>query len=266
MRYVFDDLEKIRTGLAGKYLFLFLDCDGTLTPIVDTPDKAVILPKTKRLLGALSRKKGCRVAIISGRELGDIKKKFGLKGIIYSGNHGFQIQGPKIRYELAVSAGYKKILRLIQAQLEDKLTGIKGVFVENKKFSLVLHFRLADRQRVPLIKTVFHECVIFYLIRNKIKIRPGKEILEVMPPGRWDKGKIVAWLLARQEVLSKNGPILPVYIGDDATDEDAFKTLRANGFTVFVGQPGPSQAKYYVKNVQEVHKLLKYILDIRGIE
>ena len=266
MRYVFNDLDKLKRSLKDKYLFLFLDCDGTLTPIVDIPDKAIISGETKRLLYSLSQKKNCRIAIISGRGLADIKKKVGLKNIIYSGNHGFQIEGPKIKYEMAVPLGYKKILERIKIQLKEKLSGIKGVFVEDKKLSLALHFRLADRQQVTIVKTVFHESVILYLVRNKIKIRPGKKILEVIPPVHWDKGKIVLWLLARQEALSRSEKIIPIYIGDDTTDEDAFKALKNRGLTVFVGHVDSSQAKYYVKNIKEVHELLKYILDIQNIK
>ncbi len=259
MRYIFHDLEKIKRSLEGKYIFLFLDCDGTLAPIVNTPDKVIISPETKKLLGSLSQKKNCRIAIISGRTLADIKKRFGLKNIIYSGNHGFQIEGPKIKHELAVPLGYKKALRRIKTRLKEKLSGIKGVFVEDKKLSLALHFRLADKGQLPFIKTVFHESIILYLLKNKIKVSPGKKILEVRPPLRWDKGKIVLWLLGRQIFALKKENVLPVYIGDDVTDEDAFKALKNKGLTVFVGKPGNSKADYYLKSTEEVIKFLRLI-------
>lgn len=262
MRYVFGDLEKIKKNLESKFIFLFLDCDGTLTPIVATPEKTIISPETKKLLNLLSQKNNYRVAIISGRALADIKEKIGLKNIIYSGNHGFQIEGPKIKHEMVVPAGYKKVLQRIKAQLQEKLAGVKGVFVEDKKLSLALHFRLANLKQLPFIKTVFHESVILYLVSNKIKIRPGKKILEVIPPVHWNKGRIVLWLLARQEALSKTEKIIPIYIGDDTTDEDAFKALKNRGLTISVGYLGSSQAKYYVRDVKEVSKLLKYILNI----
>ena len=259
MRYIFHDLEKIKKSLEGKYIFLFLDCDGTLAPIVNTPDKVIISQETKKLLGSLSQKKNCRIAIISGRTLADIKKRFGLKNIIYSGNHGFQIEGPKIKHELAVPLGYKKALWRIKTRLKEKLSGIKGVFVEDKKLSLALHFRLADKRQLSFIKTVFHESIILYLVKNKIKVRPGKKILEVRPPLRWDKGKIVLWLLSRQIFALKKDNILPIYIGDDLTDEDAFKALKNKGLTVFVGKPGNSKADYYLKNTEEVTKFLRLI-------
>lgn len=243
---------------------MFLDCDGTLTPIVNTPNKVIISQKTRRLLDLLSRKKNCGIAIISGRSLDDIKKRVGLNNIIYSGNHGFQIEGPKIKHELAVPLGYKKVLQCIKAQLKEKLCGVKGVFVEDKKLSLALHFRLADKRQLTFIKTVFHESIILYLVKNKIKIRPGKKILEVIPPVHWDKGRIVLWLLARQVFALKKKNILPIYIGDDVTDEDAFKALKNKGLTVFVGETGNSKADYYLKDTKEVTKFLRLIMDLKS--
>ena len=263
MKNIFDYWDKLKEELGNKYIMLFLDYDGTLTPIVDTPNKAIIPQETKRLLSSLSKKKNCRIAIISGRTLVDIKKKFGLKNIIYSGNHGFQIEGPKIKHELAVPLGYKKALQRIKTHLKEKLSGIKGVFVEDKELSLALHFRLADKRQLPFIKTVFHESIIFYLVKNKIKITPGKRILEVRPPGHWDKGKIILWLLCRQMFELKKENVLPIYIGDDITDEDAFKALKSKGLTVFVGKPGNSKAGYYLKNTKEVAKFLRLISDLK---
>jgi trehalose-phosphatase len=249
--------------MEGKYLFLFLDFDGTLTPIVETPDKAILSQEARNLLGLLSQKSNCKIAIISGRTLPDIKKKLGLKNIIYSGNHGFQIEGPKIKYEFLTPLVYRKALQQIKDRLERELNGLGGVFVEDKKFSLVLHYRLAKKKYLNLIKTVFHEAVIMFLIKNKIRIRKGKKTLEVNPPINWDKGKAVLWLFARQRLALKRSAILPVYIGDDVTDEDAFRVLKRRGLTVFVGKPGNSTANYYLKNPREVIKFLRLISEFK---
>jgi len=263
MRYIFHNLERIKNNLKGKYLFLFLDCDGTLAPIAGSPDEAVISQKTKRLLGLLSQKKNCSVAIISGRALDDLKKKFGLKNIIYSGNHGLQIEGAGIRRELAVPRGYKKVLQRIKAQLKKALSGVKGVLIEDKKLSLSLHFRLAGKAQLPFIKHTFRRSTILYLAKNKIKVKGGKKVLEIMPPVDWDKGKIVLWLLARQALALKKDGILPIYIGDDLTDEDAFNALKAKGLTVLVGKPRNSKADYYLKNTEEVTEFLRFIMDLK---
>lgn len=263
MRYLFHNLERIKKNLKGKFLFLFLDCDGTLAPISDTPGKAVVPREARILLDLLSHKNNCRIAIISGRNLTDIKKRIGLKDIIYSGNHGFQIEGPKIRHELGIAAGYKEVLRRIKANLENKLSGIKGVFVEDKKLSLALHFRLADKKQLPFVKAAFYESTIFYLAGNKIKLSSGKKILEVRPPVYWDKGRAVLWLLARRQLIPGAKKVFPVYLGDDITDEDAFRALKRKGLTVFVGKSASSGADYYLKDTKEVIKFLRLIADLK---
>jgi trehalose-phosphatase len=264
MRYIFKDLEKLKEILRGKYLFLFLDCDGTLVPIRDTPDKVVIPQQTKNLLISLSRKKNCKVAIISGRSLSDIKKKFGIKGIIYSGNHGFQIEGPGIRCVQFIPAGYKKALSCIKTRLESGVDGIKGVFLEDKGLSLALHFRLADKKKLPFIASIFRRAILLCSSKCKATIKRGKKVLEVMPPVSWDKGKIVIWLLAKQEAVLRRKNILPVYIGDDLTDEDAFKALKGKGLTVFVGKPRRSRARYYLRDTGEVGRLLRLISSLEN--
>jgi trehalose-phosphatase len=259
MRYIFDDLKAIGERLRDKQLLLFLDFDGTLAPIADTPGKAVIPEKTKKILVLLSKKTNCAIAIISGRGLPDIKKKVGLKGIIYSGNHGFQIEGPKLRCQLAVPVAYKNRLQGIEAGLKKKLSGIKGVLIEDKKFFLALHFRLADKRKLPFIKTIFRQSVIQDLKKNKVTVKFGKKVFEIGPPLYWNKGKIVLSLLGRQRVISGKQGILPVYIGDDKTDEDAFRVLKRKGLTVHVGKSGNSAAAYYLRDTKEVAEFLDLI-------
>lgn len=255
--YYWDELEK---KLSNKYIMLFLDYDGTLTPIVSTPDKAFISQEVKDLLNKLSKSPMCKLAIISGRALKDIKNIIGLKGIIYSGNHGLEIEGPKIKFEPLVSLRYKAILEQIKNDLNKRLSSINGAFVEDKGLSLSLHYRLVDKKNIPQVKTIFHETIILYLVRNKIKIKTGKMVLEMRPPSEWDKGKIVLWLLVRQKFALKDKDVVPIYIGDDTTDEDAFKVLKNNGITIFVGKPKPSYAQYYLKDTNEVKEFLKRIL------
>jgi trehalose-phosphatase len=263
MRYLFKDSNKIFKEAKGKYLSLFLDCDGTLAPIVDTPDKAVIPRRTKDLIIALSRKNNCSVAVISGRSLADIKKKCGIRGIIYSGNHGFQISGPKLRFTRSLAASYKKILRGIKSILKQRLSGIKGVLIEDKGVCLALHFRLASRDSLPFINSVFRQATAFFTAENKIIVKAGKKVMEVAPADGWGKGKIVLWIMAKQRSALKEKKIMPVYIGDDLTDEDAFKALKGRGVTIFVGKPGSSGADYYLRGTREVAKFLRLISGLK---
>ena len=266
MEHLFFQLNRLKSVLKNKFIFLFLDYDGTLTPIVRSPDKAIISKKTMEILKGLSKNPHCRVAIISGRALKDIKNKIGLEGIIYAGNHGLEIDGPKIKFKIHVSSGYMTILKKIKAVLKKKLSKIKGVIVEDKGLTLSVHYRLVDTKDAQFVKTIFHETLAHYIVSNKIKTRPGKKVLEIRPSLEWDKGKIVLWLLARLKFSLGKESGVPIYIGDDITDEDAFRAFRNTGLTVFVGNPGSSHAKYYLKNTQEVDEFLEQILKIKTDE
>jgi len=263
MQYVFRSWDTLKEKLKGKYLFIFLDYDGTLTPIVKTPERAILSEETRGILKALSGNPCCKIAIISGRSLADVKNKLALKDVIYSGNHGLEIEGPKIRYITPVSVGYRKILDQIKDELGKKIVPFKGAFIEDKGLSLTLHFRLVNPSQVPMLKTAFHEAVILHLVANKIKVKAGKEVLEVRPILEWDKGKVVLWLLARQRFAKVGAEVLPVYIGDDLTDEDAFKALEHLGITIFVGKPKPSHAHYYLRDPDEVKELLRMIIKLQ---
>ncbi|MDP2924407.1 MAG: trehalose-phosphatase [Candidatus Omnitrophota bacterium] len=262
MRYLFADWQRLKERIKRNRPFIFLDYDGTLTPIVETPQKAILPEETKEILIRLSRRPKCKLAIISGRALKDIKKLIGIKNIIYAGNHGFELEGPKIKFKNSFAQKYQKLFRRIKEDLENKLSKIKDVFIEDKGYSLSLHYRLVKEEDIPLVKTIFHETIIIPCVKGQLKIFMGKKVFEIRLPSDWDKGKAVLWLLARQQFGLKDNKVFPIYIGDDITDEDAFKALRNKGLTVFVGNPKKSQANYYVKNTWEVKEFLEKILEL----
>jgi len=256
MRNVFYHWDEFEKKLSNKYIMLFLDYDGTISPIAGTPDKAVISRKTRQLLKKLSVHPRRKVAIISGRALKDIQNKIGLKSVIYAGNHGLEIEGPKVKFRHRPAPEYRAIIRNIDNGLKRELRGIKGVLIENKAICLSLHYRLARIKDVPRIKAIFKAVTLPYVVSEKVKISAGKKMLEVRPPVSWNKGSVAMWLLARQRVFLRGKSITPIYIGDDLTDEDAFRALAKSGITVFVGKSGLSGAKYYLKNTGEVIKFL----------
>lgn len=269
MEYLFASCGKIKSRLGSRRVALFLDYDGTLTPIVRTPERAVISAKNRAVLRKLTGCAACKVAIISGRSLEDVKKLVGVKGIVYSGNHGFEIEGPKIKFQRPLPAGYKTNLERIKKDLTSKLARVKGAFVEDKGATLSLHYRLADKKGALLAAAIFKSCVKLYLMRKKVRVTSGKKVFEIRPPAQWNKGRIVLWLLAREYFLQPprlnmnrggcKGRPVAVYIGDDTTDEDAFKALKGKGLTIFVGRPGASCADYYLKDTKEVYRFLRKI-------
>jgi len=262
MEYLFSHWDKLKNKLSDKSILLFLDYDGTLTPIVETPDKAVISKEKKGLIDKLSTSSNCRVAIISGRSLSDIKGLVGLKDIIYAGNHGLEIEGPKIKFESQVSLRLRSVIRNIYEDMVSRFSKIKGVLIEDKGLAISVHYRLVDEKDMQEFLGIFNEITDPYIVRSKIKINTGKKVYEIKPPVMWDKGKVVLWLLARQQFLLEKNKILPVYIGDDVTDEDAFKALKNKGLTIFVGEQGDSEAQYYLKTTEEVTEFLRLISDL----
>ena len=262
MRYLFRNWDDLARRITNSYLMLFLDYDGTLTPIAESPSGALIPKETKKVLKELSKNPKCKLAVITGRSLKDIRKRVGLRSIIYSGNHGLEIEGPKIRFEVQVPPDYRSILQQIYRELSERLSKCKGVLLENKGLVLALHYRLVGKRQVPFVRAAFHKVVTPYLWRTKIAIETGKKVLEVRPSMVWGKGRAVLWLFSRQKSLEPDKRILPIYVGDDATDEDAFKTLKNDGLTVFVGNPRKSDAQYCLKGTKEVFEFLKSLSDL----
>jgi len=262
MKNLFEYWDDLKKELSNKYIMLFLDYDGTLTPIVSTPDKAFISQEVKGLLKKLSKSPACKLAIISGRSLNDIKSIVEIEDIIYAGNHGLEIEGPKIKFESQLSPRLKSIIRHIYEDAVSKLSKIKGVLIEDKGLTISVHYRLVDKQDIQEFLSIFAEITDPYIVRDKIRINSGKKVYEIKPPVIWDKGKVVLWLLARQQFLLEKNKILPVYIGDDVTDEDAFKVLKKKGLTIFVGEKAGSAAQYYLKTTEEVTEFLRLISDL----
>jgi trehalose-phosphatase len=262
MKYLFQNLDKIKKQLIDKMIFLFLDYDGTLTPIVEKPEHAIIPKETKDLLRELSKIPHCKIAVISGRSIKNIRRLVGLSNIIYGGNHGLELAGPQVRFKSSISKKHSSILKKIGRILHNKLRFVKGVLIENKGLSLSVHYRLVSNRNVKLVRRIFCEVTAINFWRNEIRVRMGKKVLEVCPPVKWNKGKAVLWLL-RHTSFAENIPVLPIYIGDDTTDEDAFKILKDSGLTVFVGKPTKSHAQYYVKDTSDVLNFLRMIIKLK---
>lgn len=263
MDYLFAQFNKIEELLRNKFILLLLDYDGTLTPIAEIPQKAGISKQVRELLQKLSNGPDCALGIISGRSLKDIKNTVGIKDIIYAGNHGLEIEGPKIKFKSWVSLRLSSTIRNIAEDIRKKLSDINGALIEDKGLTLSIHYRLVREKDVPVLEKIISEVANPYRAQNKIKINFGKKVYEIKPPVKWDKGKVVLWLLSRQQFASTQKKVLPIYIGDDVTDIDAFRALKRKGLTIFVGETCSFNADYYLKNTKDVVKFLRLISEIK---
>lgn len=232
-------------------ILLGLDFDGTLTEIVESPEKAFLSPATRSLLRTLAIRTDVKVAVLSGRALEDIKKRVGLPGVYYAGNHGLQIDGPGIQWT------HPHVAELdadIWRPLEDDLKGIPGVIVEHKRLGVAVHYRqvpkryvrhLADRVRAR-----------FARMRDRFRILRGKKTFDIRSAVPWDKGHALDAIRKRL-----SGGWMGVFVGDDRTDEEGFRTLGAGALTIRVGRVGSSEAQYVFSHRRQVDRLLRSIAE-----
>lgn len=254
MQHLFHFWQNIERRLfSAKRILLLLDFDGTLTPIVDRPGEAELPSEMEGILKFLTRKRGFEIAIISGRSLYDLRQKIKIRNIIYVGNHGLEIEkrGKKfIHPQASKSIPTMKELKKI---LKARLGSIRGTIIEDKRVGLAVHYRRVKNSDVPEVKRTVKQVFRPFVEKGKIKIGRGKKMVEAKPPIMWDKGKAASMLI---NYFRQEKP-LPIYLGDDKTDEDAFSSLDGKGITVFVGKPGKSKAKFFLKNIREVRIFLK---------
>lgn len=243
---------------------IFLDYDGTLAPIVNDPSKAFLSPFTKQLIKALAETPGVEIVVISGRSLPEIKRLVNIPGLTYVGNHGFEIEGPSMRHVHPSSERAVKLFSRIAKQLTRAFKIDSGILVENKKLTLSVHYRNLEPKMVSEAKKLFEKILTSYLTANQVEIIEGKKVWEIRPALAWNKGATVLWLLERS-VAALNSMILPIYIGDDQTDETAFHSLKQSGLTIRVTD-NPSEethAKYFLRGPEEVVEFLKRIKDLK---
>lgn len=221
-------------------------------------------PSTRALLESLRRFPRVSVAIISGRSLPDLKKRVRLRGILYAGNHGLEVEGEGVRFVEPSAQAARGIMRRIAVELEAALCSVEGEQVENKGLTLSVHYRnVAPHQRARLEELV-ERTLEPYVEANKVRMRSGKMVREVIPPTQWGKGAAAEWIVDHAEARWQTKDILPVSIGDDLTDEDAFAAVRKRGgIPIFVGQRRRrSCAPYWLRSPAEVWDFLSRILSL----
>ncbi len=263
MKYLFDHILHIQNLQEGQIIALFLDYDGTLTPIAPTPDQAVLSPDTKKVLQKIIKCPKVHTAIVSGRSLEDVRRLIGIKDLIYIGNHGFEIKGSGMEFEGLISPAYRQVLAGIKSEIIRSLESFQGVIIENKGITLSVHYRLTQEDERAEILRHLEKITKQFISNQDIHVTTGKMVFEIRPPIDWDKGKAVMWVFKRQQLAYEHQNVLPIYIGDDVTDEDAFFVLKDMGVTVCVGQKEASQAQYYVNDPDEVIKFLEFLLKVR---
>ena len=215
-------------GLTARHPAVFYDFDGTLSDIVNDPDAARPVPGASEALVRLAAQ--CPVAVLSGRDLADVSERVGLPGIWYAGSHGFELTAPDgTHHQNEAAAAAIPVLEQAAAELREKVGSIPGVVVEHKRFGVAAHYRNAARDRVGEVSAAVRGAGQ----RHALRVTTGREVIELRPDIDWDKGRTLRWVIDHLHQAG-SGPLLPVYLGDDITDEDAFDAVRPEGVPILV--------------------------------
>ena len=248
------NIDEILEQVNGRFPVFFLDYDGTLTPIVRRPEDADLPIHARRIIRDLAHE--MPVAVISGRDLDDVKQRVAVDRLYYAGSHGFDIAGPGDR-QISHEAGseFLDAVDAAEKELRQRLENIEGAFLERKKFSIAVHYREVAEEDVDTVASVVKE------VQQKVpnlKKSAGKKVFEIQPDLDWDKGKAVRWLMENALDMDAED-ILPIYIGDDVTDEDAFRELKQDGIGIRVDDVdiGASEARYRLQDPDEVYRFLE---------
>lgn len=273
-----ESLSVIFGRLDAREVALFLDYDGTLTPIAAQPDLAELPETMRRTLRALA--KVCHVAVISGRGLADVRQRVGLDTLAYAGSHGFEIVGPPAAENSpdggtapeVQSRGFENIslekgqefrvsIERVEAELKLRMGRIEGLVIERKPLGIGVHYRhVADHDLPTLSK---HMNSVLDEFRG-FSVTAGKKIYDIRPDINWDKGEAVLWMLdqLKRRAAKFSKRVAGIYIGDDTTDEDAFRAIRPEHITIAVqATPHQSAAEFSLKDPDAVQAFLDAILE-----
>lgn len=253
--------------LSGSPLVVMLDVDGTLAPIAPRPDAAVVPPETRKLIAVLASLDHVHVALVSGRAAQDARRMVGVANVWAIGNHGYQMTGPDGEEDVVAPEleNFKRAVAQAARKLETRVSTVPGVIFEDKMWTLSIHYRLAPRDIVPRLRTAVNDTAA----QLGLRVTEGKEVLEVRPPARVDKGTAVLTLGTRLGGFAPGASL--IYVGDDTTDEDAFRAIRhrsAEAVTVRVWRAeddGAAQtaAEFTVQSTDDVRRFLEWLLQTR---
>jgi trehalose-phosphatase len=236
-----------------------MDFDGTLAEF-ETDPAAVTLPESRqRLLQTLGRRSDLSSGIVSGRRITELRERVpGTASMFLAGLHGMEIEGPDLRFMHNAVAFAAPAISILAKDLRRAVKPLPGVFVEDKTLSVAVHTRgasTADRLHATTRFTALSEP---FISEGTLRVQTGDQVLELLPNIDWAKGDAVRAIIRHVEGHTKE-PVWPVFIGDDATDEDAFEEIGSNGLTIAVTRR-TAGAAFVLDNPAAVESFLKAIL------
>ncbi len=231
----------------------FIDFDGTLSSITPDPRAATLVDGAAEALARMAEL--CPVAVLSERDLDDLRERVGVAGIWYAGSHGFELMAPDGTYHRnEAAADAIPVIERTAAQLHAALAHVPGILLEHKRFAVAAHYR-----DVPA------ECVAEVIASTRrlaqwegLRVISGRKRIELRPDIEGDTGTTLSWI---REKIGGSGEVLPVFIGDDLTDEAGFDAVRLDGIGIAVrhGEHGDrrSAANFSLESPDEVCEFIR---------
>ena len=228
---------EIMQRLGGRPRAVFLDYDGTLSPIVDDPANAEPIEGARAVIERLAKQ--TTVAVLSGRDMPDVRARVAVPSVFYAGSHGFDIAGPDgWRPNHTRGDAFLPALDTAEHALRQALAGVPGVLVERKRFAIAVHYRRVPDAQVDAVERAVDEAARAPGLRKSC----GKKVFELRPDTGWDKGRALLWML---EAVGVGAEAASLFIGDDATDEDALQAVVGQGIGIVVGDEARETAAQY---------------------
>jgi trehalose 6-phosphate phosphatase len=240
--------------LRARAISLYLNFDGTLMPLVAHPEDARLPDPTRVALERIAGRSRMLTTILTGRSLFDARKRTGVPGIVYAGNHGMEINGSGLMFVEPTSAACQEQLERICENLESKLKSVTGVTIQNKRLTATLHYLEASPKTVSMAEAALSDSMQPYA--GAFRLEPTLNGFDILPATAWNKASAVQLI---QDFLADEDALI-LYFGDHASDEAAFEALRA-GITVKVGSPEHTAAHYWVANPANVGDFLLWLAD-----
>jgi trehalose-phosphatase len=253
-RYLFPHWREIASRIRrARDLALFCDFDGTLVGFRDRPENVALSSVARQAIARLAGNPRIHFWMVSGRRTADLRRRVNVADVGYLGLHGFELDGRPPAH----AGVLRNLLPRMMEHFTAKLASLPGVWVEDKEYCFVVHFRNAPPSLAARASRLVRAELKSF--GGRFRLQPGRNALEVLPREIRGKGFAVQSLLKKMP-----SAILPIGLGDDATDESVFAVLR-RGITVHVGRSRKTRAHFYLRSPAEVTTFLQRLArDLNG--
>lgn len=218
----------------GRHTLLLTDFDGTLSELAPTPAAAIVASPVQEAFAAMASVPHLTLGVVSGRRMDDVAARVGPSAEFVAGLHGLEIRGHGEEFMHRALDEVEPVIARLASAAERELAWCHGCFLENKRWALTCHVRMAAAEDAERALEEFEALADPYLESRVLRLLIGSKAVELLPAADWNKGRAVQWIRARV-ARETSRSVSVIYLGDDRTDEDAFTALGVDDLAIGVG-------------------------------